>query len=69
MGQGECLLFGEVGKVFKETIGVLKNRLAQSLKPLGKPSLDVVFAGIDINRKIKIVRNEIGRGAAHLKHV
>ena len=53
----------------EEAVGVLEHRLAQRHEAGDEPVEDVRLLGVDVDREVEVVADELGRRAAHLQHV
>ncbi len=59
----------ERGEVAEEAVGVLEHRLAQGEEPLHVPLPDVHLVGVDVDREVEVVADELGLLGRHLEHV
>ena len=63
------LVVAQLGVEAEEGVRILEHRRPQRKEPLDVPLFDVGLVGVDVDREVEVVADELRRSAAGLQHV
>ena len=63
------LVVGQFGVEPEEAVGIAEHRLPQREEAVDVPLLDVVLVGVEVDREVEVVADELGEPLCGLQHV